>query len=195
MKTKTLPHPKRVLQFLLVPLLLVVLAIVLSQQALADSKKFNFEFKDATASKVIQTFAKKTGKKVVGSSRLHGNFSIHSNKKVTADEAFSLMSAAFATEGLAFSKRGETYVLMKARNIQRSSVPVVTELPPIQPEQMVTYVIKLNNVAAESVYKRLRILPSKDGELVVASKNELVLTDWVSNLHRVKNIIEEIDHK
>ena len=131
----------------------------------------------------------------MGSSELHGVFNIHSGKKVTADEAFSLMSAAFATEGLAFSRRGDTLVLLKARHIQRSNIPVVTELPPLNPEQMVTYVIKLKHLNAQEVMKQLRILPSKDGEMVPASTKEIVLTDWVSNLHRVKNIIAQIDHK
>lgn len=57
-------------------------------------------------------------------------------------------------------------------------------------------VISLKYASANEINKELRILTSKDGELVPVSRtNQIIITDWVSNLYRITNLLKEIDVK
>lgn len=56
-----------------------------------------------------------------------------------------------------------------------------------------TWVIDLKHVKASDILKNLRILPSKDGEMSPMGEGQLVITDWVTNLHRVKKILAKVD--
>ncbi len=70
----------------------------------------------------------------------------------------------------------------------------MTELPSLKPEKMVTMIFHLKHARADDLNKQLRILASRDGELVPYSQtNQLIVTDWVSNLHRIAAIIKNID--
>lgn len=85
-------------------------------------------------------------------------------------------------------------VVMSSRNIERSLIPTLTQLPPLNPERMVTMIFQLKYVSAEDINKRLRILPSRDGEMSPYSPgHKLIVTDWVSNIHRIASLIGELD--
>jgi general secretion pathway protein D len=59
---------------------------------------------------------------------------------------------------------------------------------------MVTWVIALKYLNATNVNKELRMLCSKDGELSVHSeRNQLVITDWTSNLYRIAALLKQMD--
>lgn len=172
--------------------MLILFLITLSQATFA-SEKINFNFKNKDLSSVIERYAKHSGKKIVFDPNLKGKISIISPQPVTIEEAFSLLSQSLARNGIALSNQNGTLVAMSARNIQRSYLPVVTELPKLVPEQMITYIVELKNASAQDIMKNLRILPSKDGEMSSDGQNRLVFTDWISNLHRVNEILAELD--
>jgi general secretion pathway protein D len=115
--------------------------------------------------------------------------------RVNSKQAYSLLVGALAGEGIAISDRGDTLVVMRARASQRSWIPIVKNLPPLQPEQMVTYVLSLKHLSAQDVLKRVRVLLSRNREMISRSKHELVITDWISSLHRAKSVIAELDHE
>ncbi|NQZ02275.1 MAG: hypothetical protein HRT45_16580 [Bdellovibrionales bacterium] len=179
----------------LIAKVVVASTMLLGPAAFAKAKKFSFSFHDTDLYKITKKYSEYTGEKVVLPTALNKKVNIIAPDKVSPSEAYALLSASLAGEGIAISKRGDTLVLMRARNVQRSWIPVVKQLPPLQPEKMVTYVIRLKHISAQDALKQLRILPSRNGEMVIGSKNEIVMTDWVSNLHRVENIIAELDHK
>lgn len=182
-------------------ILLALTAPVQAQQtkestaAVGSSKtrlKFKFENQDLT--QVIGVYAKASGQKIIVSPGVNGKATILSSGEVTLNEAFALLSSALATNGYAISEQGDTLVVMAARNIQRSLIPVLTEVPPLQPERMVTVVFNLKHTKAEDINKYLRIIPSKDGEMSpYEPTNKLIVCDWVSNIHKVAKLIAELD--
>lgn len=96
--------------------------------------------------------------------------------------------------GFAISKQGDTMVVKNARNIQRDLIEVSTEKPSLKPERLYTWIYTFKNVPAGAVMKDLRILLSSNGEVVVnENANQLIFSDWVSNLNRVSEILKEID--
>lgn len=168
-----------------------VLVLLASLNVSADMK---FAFNNEDVTKMIETYSKATGQKFVVDPGIRGKATILNNDKVSDAEAFNLLSDALAVNGYAIAKRDDTMVVMSARNIQRNLVETMTTLPPLKPERMVTYMLTLKNIPVVQVNRELRILPSKDGEMsVLEGTNQLIITDWASNIHRVNEILQKID--
>ncbi|MGE0526261.1 MAG: secretin N-terminal domain-containing protein [Bdellovibrionales bacterium] len=192
-------HMTMTKKWILVPTLsLVLLAISLplsAATAAADSTmKFNYRGTDIT--KVIEDYANASGQKFIISPDVKGQITIINPKPIAVDEAFNQLSTALATNGLGISDQNGVMLIQHARSIQRNFIEVGTTLPPMRPERMFTWVINLKNASADDVNKQLRILTSRDGELVPYTRtNQLLITDWVSNLYRISKIVQEIDSR
>lgn len=179
-------------------ILSLLVVSMISIGAMAKDKTFSFRFKNKPMSEVLETYTKETGQTFIFKANIDANkgsnISILNEGKVSPEKAFELLSQSLAAHGLAISTQNDTMVIQSVRNIQRSYIPVVTHLPPIAPEKVVTWVINLKHAKAPEVLKNLRILPSKDGEITAMGDHQLVITDWVTNLHRVKMILDKVDH-
>ena len=173
--------------------LIVLVSMCLAFRAFAaDTIKFNFNNEELT--KIVETYSKASGQKFVMDPGFRGKATILLPGPVSIEEAFNQMSSALALDGYAISKQGDTMVIMSARNIQRNLVETTSEVPALKPERMVTYIITLKYVSAEEINRNLRIIPSKDGELSVLShNNQIIVTDWASNLQRVAALVKELD--
>lgn len=178
----------------------IALAIVLplitaavTAQAADKTIKFNFS-KSADITDVIQAYAKESGQKFIIDPQVRGRVTIINNEPITMTEAFNQLASALATNGLAYVEQEGVTIIKQARNAQRDNIPVVTELPPLRPERMMTYMITLKYARAQDVNRELRILTSKDGELVpVDSTNQIIVSDYTPNLHRIANILKNLD--
>ena len=160
----------------------------------APAKTMKFHFQNAEITDIIASYAKASGQKFIVDPSVRGKASILNPKETSLTEAFALLSSALAVNNFAISEQGDTMVVQSARNTQRSLVPLYKELPDLKPERMATMVFELKYASAEEVNKRLRILPSRDGELTpYEPSNKIFVTDWVSNIHRIAAIINEID--
>jgi type II secretory pathway component GspD/PulD (secretin) len=161
----------------------------------AVEKTFHFNFEDAPLTKVLAIYSAQSGQKFVVDPNLGQSVkvTIVQTGKVGAKEAFNLLSASLSLSGVAVSDRQGTLVLASVRSMERSYIPVVTELPPLQPERLVTWVINLKNADGGNIVQQLRILTSKDGEMQSFNQKGLMITDWVSNLYRVRALLEQVD--
>lgn len=173
----------------------IFMGMGLGMNSVAAEKSFLFSFHESPLTKVIEAYSMQTGQKFVidGSLASSIKLTIVEPTKVTAKEAFNLLSAALALSGVAISTRDGTYVLAAARSMERSFIPVVNDLPPLQPERLVTWVVTLKFADATNILNQVRILPSKDGEAQAYGQNRLLFTDWVSNLYRIKELINQLD--
>ncbi len=142
----------------------------------------------------IKTYAKASGKKIMVDPGVRGKITIYNPAPISLDEAYNQLGAALALNGYAISQRDDLLVIISGRNAQRSLIETFIELPPLKPERMVTWMIKLKYVNVEEINKRLRILPSKDGEMTpFEPTNTLIVSDYVSNIHRIAVLIKELD--
>lgn len=153
----------------------------------------NFNFKGEEIGKIVEAYAKASNQKFVISADLHGAATIMMPDKITLEEAFNQLSSALALQGYAISKQGDTMVVMSARNIQRNLIETSSTVPALKPERMATWVYVPKTPVVE-LFQSLRIFSSKDGEIsIYAPKNQMVITDWTSNLHRVNTLFAELD--
>lgn len=172
----------------------ITLALALTTSVTAQARTFDFTFRNQPMSKVVELYAKESGKEIIFTPAVDPKITILTKQEVNVDKAFELLSAALAEAGLTFVKKSDVYVVTLARSAQRSSLEVVTKLPPMIPERMISYVHVLKHAKADQVNKNLRILPSKDGELVpYPETNQIIITDWISNVYRVRDTLVAID--
>jgi type II secretory pathway component GspD/PulD (secretin) len=158
----------------------------------ADKVSFNYD--NTEISKVIKDYAKMSGQKFIIDPQVRGMITITNPSEITKAEAFNQLSSALALNGIGISTQEDTMVVQQARAVQRNLIPVTKELPPLNPTRMVTYVIDLKNADADEVNKQLRILTSKDGELVPYTRtNQIFVTDWTPNLHRIAQMMTVVD--
>lgn len=171
-----------------------VLFVVCSMSLAHAQEKIKMYFNNEELGKVIEMYSKASGQKFVVDPGVRGKVSIFLQEPVTVEEAFNQLSSALAVNGFAISTQGDTMVIKSARNIQRDLITVSPERPSIKPERMYTWVYKAKNVPAIVLNQDLRILPSKDGEMNVFERNnQIIITDWVSNINRVADILKELD--
>lgn len=170
--------------------------ILLAISAVAHAEDtIKFSFKDADIHQVIEEYAKVSGKKIIVDPAAHGKVTIYNPQPVSVEEAFNQLSSALAVNGLGIVNQDGQLVVMSARAIQRDDIEVSRDLPALKPERMATWVVSFKNINADDINRELRILTSRDGELVpYTATNQLVITDWTSNLHRVAKILAELDH-
>jgi general secretion pathway protein D len=171
----------------------LAIALLWTSSVMAEEKiRMNFINEELT--KVIETYSKASKTKFILDPAVRGKITLLNPEPVTLEEAFNQISTGLALNGFAISTQGDTYVICTARNIQRNLTQVSTELPPLKPEKMFTWIVNFKNISATDVNRDLRILPSKDGELsVYEPKNQMIITDYVSNLHRISAILKELD--
>lgn len=156
--------------------------------------KMPLNFKDTEIVTLLENFAKLSQKTFVIDPAVRGRISLFTPAPVDLDEAFDLISTSLALNGYAVVEREGRYVVMASRNAQRSSIPTLTEITSLKPERYVTLIYSLKHMSASDANKRLRVLPSKDGEMMpLEETNQLVMTDYISNLNRIANLLKTLD--
>lgn len=172
----------------------ILILSMISMPTFAGRNKMSFSYKDTDVLKVIEDYSSASGQKFVIDAEVKGKVTVFNPDSVSIEEGFNQLSMVLASNGLAISKQGDTMMVSNARNIQRNLIDVTTELPPLKPEKMHTWIINLKHVSADEVNRQLRILTSRYGELVpFTPRNQLIVTDWVSNLYRISAIITNLD--
>jgi general secretion pathway protein D len=176
-----------------IPLALLITTPAMSAEAPpADTMILNSNKIEITD--FIQNYAKASGKRFMVDPGVHGLIGLHNPGPVSLDEAYNQLGAALAMNGFSFVQQGDLTKVMNSRNAQRSGIEVTNQLPELKPERMVTWVARLKHISAEEVNKRLRILPSKDGDMTpYEPTNSLMISDYTSNIHRIAKVIAEID--
>lgn len=153
-----------------------------------------FSFQNEELSKMLEVYSKETGQKFVLDPTVNGRATILSADDVSKEEAFNLLSSSLATNGFAITKQGDTFLVKPVRSIQRDLIEVSETLPALKPERMVAYVYTFKNISAAETIRDLRILASKDGEVQAhPARNQIIVTDWVSNIHRIDQLFRKID--
>ena len=157
-------------------------------------EKIKMNFLNEEIPKIVEFYSKASGQKFILDATVRGKVTILNPSEVSLDEAFSLISEGLAINGYAVVKNGDVFTVKNARSAQRDNIQVSSEVPTAKPQRMATWVINLKNITANDVQKDLRLLTSSYGELAaVANSNQLVITDWTSNLQRVAELIKQVD--
>lgn len=176
---------------------LIAAAVLICSQAFAAEPApgtLNFNFENADITSVIKEYAKASGQKFIIDPHAEGKITVINSAPITVQEAFNQISTALAINGLAISKQNDQMIIEQARAVQRNLIDVSTELPPLHPTKMATWIVNLKYISADEVNRQLRILTSSQGEVFpFTHTNQIIISDYTPNLHRVAKLIKEID--
>lgn len=154
----------------------------------------SFDFPNAEITDIIKTISELTGKNFIIDPGVRGKITIIAPTKITVAEAYKAFLSALAINGYTVVPSGSFLKVKNARNAQRDSIETYSGAYYPNDDQMITRIIHLKHISAEVVNQQLRILPSKDGEMVVYTPtNSIIMSDYGSNIDRVMKIINQLD--
>lgn len=178
---------------------LLLLIFSFSLNAFADETYWqrridDFEFENKDLRTVINKVGKMTGMNFVIDPGVKGKISIKTNSQTTVRGAYKAFLDALALNGFTIIQSGDYYRVLTSRNAQRDNLPIyINEIPPDE-NRMVTMIFTFKHANAQEVFKHLRILPSRDGEIsVMPGDKQLVLSDYGGNLQRIFKILKHLD--
>ena len=166
----------------------------------AQGSKVSFEFHGSNIIDVLSLYAKMANETVVADPSLSGNVTIINPTPVSLDQAFMILQQVLAARGFtAIDKNHVISVVPFSVASQNSSLlnPGVNANgpTPVDPrDQVMTQVIPLENVDAETLAKELKPLTNTGASLVASAQtNALILTDTASNVQRFIALAHALD--
>jgi len=154
-------------------------------------------FKDASLDVVLEHLSETAGFVVVKDAAVDGRVSIVSRQPLTADEAVELLNTVLKDKGYTALRTGRTLKIVALGDAKKANVPVQAGTDPalLQPsDRLVTQVMPLRMVDAVKLKADLAPLVPAYADLSAnASSNSLIMTDTVTNVRRVMEIVKALD--
>lgn len=154
----------------------------------------SFDYPNAEITDLVKAISQLTGKNFIIDPGVRGKISIVAPTQITVAEAYKAFLSALAINGFTVVPSGKFLKIKSARNAQRDSIETYSGNYYPNSDLMITRIIHLKHISAEEVNKRLRILPSKDGEMTpYEPTNSVIISDYGANIERIMKIINELD--
>jgi general secretion pathway protein D len=154
----------------------------------------SFDYPNADIADVVKAISELTGKNFILAPEVHGKITIIAPSRITVAEAYKAFLSALAINSLAIVPGDGFYKIKQARTAQRDNIDTFSGAYYPTSDQMITRIIKLKYISADEVNKQLRILTSKDGELVpYTPTNSLIVSDYGANIDRIMKILAQLD--
>jgi general secretion pathway protein D len=154
----------------------------------------SFDYPNAEITDIAKAISQLTGKNFIIDPGVRGKISIIAPTQISVAEAYKAFLSALAINGFTVVPSGKFLKIKSARNAQRDSIETYSGQYYPNADLMITRIIHLKHISAEEVNKRLRILPSKDGEMTpYEPTNSLIISDYGANIERIMKIINDLD--
>ena len=122
---------------------------------------------------------------------------ILSPTKITPAEAYQVFLAALAINDITIVKVGKFYKLVSSKDAIKQPIPTCVgdaDKCPKFNDQMITTILKIENIDAAQIEKVIKGLISKQGNMVnFGSSNSLIISEYASNITRIRKIIASLD--
>ena len=159
----------------------------------AQEGTFTLNLKNADIHSLIQTVSRQSGRNFVVDPRVKARVTVISSTALNADELYETFLSVLQVHGYAAVPSGDLVKIVPDVNAKQGPVPAFSE-DISSSDQLVTQVIKVENVPAAQLVPILRPLVPQQGHLAAyAATNTLIVTDRASNIDRLISIIKGID--
>lgn len=154
----------------------------------------SFDFPNVEITDVIKAISELTGKNFIIDSTVRGKITIIAPSKITVAEAYKAFLSSLAINGFTVVPSGGFLKIRNARSAQRDNIDTYSGSYYPNSDQMITKIIHLKHIQAETVQQQLRLLTSSYGEMSAYSQtNSLIISDFGANIDRVMKIINQLD--
>lgn len=171
----------------------VGLALSLNVATLHAQDSVTMTFVNADIASVINTIGKATGKNFIIDPRVTGNMNINAPTPVSKEVAYEILLTALRVHGFAaVEERGVVKIIPEAD--AKTSGRVLPMGANAAGDRVVTQVIPLQNESAAQLATVLRPLVAQNNFIgAYPGNNMLVITDYATNVERIKKIVAAID--
>jgi general secretion pathway protein D len=176
-------------------ILIMAAALLFAQQA--DEKKYKLmEFRNANINSVLNYVSDITGITIITHPDLKGNVTIINKEDLTQDQIMEILYSTLRDLGFTMEKQNNIYTVVplsqeKIKTEIRTDEDI-SKLP--DGAQIITYIITLKYVNADSIINNIKPFISKYGNVTVNNKmNKVILTDSASNVKKIFQVIKELD--
>ena len=150
--------------------------------------------KDADINALVESMSVLTGKNFIVDPRVKGRVTIISSKSMDEKELYEVFLAVLGVHGFAAIPGDKVIKIVPAAGAKQENVPTVDQQRRIEPDQIVTRVIQVQNVSAAQIVPILRPLIPPQGHLAAyMPTNVLIISDSAANVERIASIISRID--
>lgn len=150
--------------------------------------------KDADINALVESMSVLTGKNFIVDPRVKGRVTIISAKPMEEKELYEVFLAVLAVHGFAAVPSDNVIKIVPAAGAKQENIPTVDQRRGAEPDQIVTRVIQVQNVAAAQIVPILRPLIPPQGHLAAYTPtNVLIISDAAANVERIASIIGRID--
>ena len=159
----------------------------------AQDGTFTLNLKNADIQSLIQTVSRQTGRNFVVDPRVKARVTVISSSPLNAEELYETFLSVLQVHGFAAVPSGDLYKIVPDVNAKQGPVPEYNA-ERSEADQLVTQVIKVQNVPAAQLVPILRPLVPQQGHLAAyAATNTLIVTDRAANIDRLITIINGVD--
>lgn len=178
-------------------LLVCIVFFCAGNSSAAAKKLISMDFDNADIKVVIKFISELTGKNIIIDSKVKGNVTVISPRKISVKEAYSVFESILQVNNFAAVKSGGIIKIVPkpdaSKTLSYASVGKSSKKIP-RDDRIVTQIIPLDYAGSTQVKAALAPLISKNGIIIdYPGTNTIIITDIASNLRRLMDIIKEID--
>ena len=160
----------------------------------ASAAPVTLNLKDADINALVESMSVLTGKNFIVDPRVKGRVTIVSSKPMYEKELYEVFLAVLGVHGFAAVPSGNVIKIVPAAGAKQESIPTVDRQKGIEPDQIVTRIIQVQNVSAAQIVPILRPLIPPQGHLAAYTPtNVLIVSDSAANVERIASIIARVD--
>ncbi|MBE2293872.1 MAG: type II secretion system protein GspD, partial [Phycisphaerales bacterium] len=150
--------------------------------------------KDADINALVESMSVLIGKNFIVDPRVKGRVTIISSKPMDEKELYEVFLAVLSVHGFAAIPSGNVVKIVPVAEAKQENIPTVDQRRGVEPDQVVTRVIQVQNVSAAQIVPILRPLIPPQGHLAAYTPtNVLIVSDSAANVERIASIIGRID--
>ncbi|MBC7419490.1 MAG: type II secretion system secretin GspD [Bdellovibrio sp.] len=154
----------------------------------------SFDFPNVEITDIIKAISELTGKNFIIDSTVRGKITIIAPSKITVAEAYKAFLSALAINGFTVVPSGGFLKIRNARSAQRDNIDTYSGSYYPNSDQMITKIVHLKHISADTVTQQLRLLTSSYGEMSPYTQtNSLIISDFGANIDRVMKILNQLD--
>lgn len=160
-----------------------------------ETDNFTLNMPNADISALISLVSQRTGKNFIVDPRVKAKVTVISSTPSNAEELYEVFLSVLQVHGFAAVPQGDIIKILPEVTARTGPVPNLSSvLPRTSSDQLVTHVIKIDNVPAAQLVPILRPLVPQQGHLAAyTATNSLIITDRAGNINRLLRIIKRID--
>jgi len=168
-----------------------------SKKSKSKTQYVTMDFDGMDIAMLVKFIADITKRNFILDNNVSGKVTVVSPRKMTIDEAYRVFESVLEVNGFTTVRSGNVTKIIKSSEAVTKGIETRTHESSSREDRLVTQIIQLKYVDAEDMKNLITPLISKSSSQIMSypQSNLLIITDTISNLKKIMDIIKVIDVK